>query len=458
MKIEKTVKLESVKLSSDEFLILDRLFNKCLKCKNDLYQRFSGINSLKKIQNSKTLRQTLRPLKLEYKYNFVQRFWIMLLFDVCANVKSSWSNLANLLKSVVRENNNLTDKEKAYLYYVLSAPKIWADILTRNEFTPNNKLIELGENLDLHKLHNYLCRTTRKHKFKTPKAKILNTISFDQEMYTIKDLDNGKSAISLSTDVPNERLTINLKSKYCYNKKGNIILKFNRDKKCIEIHKLIYVKSKENKNTNIIGVDKGYATLLSCSDDTEYGINIGEIFTKEAQRLNKKNTNRNYFISKNIKIGNKTYRKQHRKSKQTVAKEINYAIKQMIKTSNPIVIVKEKLDPRGNTGKGKFFNRIISNWTNGLLNERLEYLCLLNGIKTIDINPAYTSKYCNKCNAMLIERTGKHHEVGICPNCGNINANTNAAKNILTRKDDEEITIYTPYKKVKEILDLRVTN
>ena len=42
MKIEKTVKLESVKLSSDEFLILDRLFNKCLKCKNDLTEMWEN--------------------------------------------------------------------------------------------------------------------------------------------------------------------------------------------------------------------------------------------------------------------------------------------------------------------------------------------------------------------------------------------------------------------------------
>ena len=191
--------------------------------------------------------------------------------------------------------------------------------------------------------------------------------------------------------------------------------------------------------------------------DKEYGVNLGELFTKEAVRLNKRNTNRNYFIQKGVKIGNKTYDKQRKKAKDNITKEINYAIRQMIKENSPKLIVKEELPPKKNTHKGKFFNHIITNWLSGVLDERIEYICSLYSIETKDINPAYTSQYCNKCNAHLIERKGKHHEIGICPNCGEINANTNASKNILDRLDDIEITLYTPYKKVKDILDSRIT-
>ena len=37
-----------------------------------------------------------------------------------------------------------------------------------------------------------------------------------------------------------------------------------------------------------------------------------------------------------------------------------------------------------------------------------------------------------------------------------MNANTSAAKNILKRKNDNEISLYTPYKQVKKILDNRI--
>ena len=49
-------------------------------------------------------------------------------------------------------------------------------------------------------------------------------------------------------------------------------------------------------------------------------------------------------------------------------------------------------------------------------------------------------------------RYGKHHEVTYCKNCGEMNANIAAAKNRY-RYHDKEIDLYTPYKKVKEILD-----
>ncbi|MCD5501953.1 transposase, partial [Lactobacillus delbrueckii subsp. lactis] len=45
-----------------------------------------------------------------------------------------------------------------------------------------------------------------------------------------------------------------------------------------------------------------------------------------------------------------------------------------------------------------------------------------------------------------------------CPNCGEMNANTAAAVNILRRADDKNITLYTPYKKVEKILEDRYAN
>ena len=53
MSIDKTVKLESIKLSDDEFSTIDRMYYKGLLCKNDFYQRFAGVKSLSLIQNSK---------------------------------------------------------------------------------------------------------------------------------------------------------------------------------------------------------------------------------------------------------------------------------------------------------------------------------------------------------------------------------------------------------------------
>lgn len=503
-KIKKCVKVFSVKIDNDTFNSIDILFQKYGKCKNDFYQQYSGIRSILKIENSKTLRNEIRETNknnpLEKKYQFQNRHWVMALFDVCGNIKSSWSNLSRKLKTKIRENENLNDSEKSYLYYILSVKELWFQVLNnemldiKNMKTFNKLRNNVSDNR-IHYLHNYLKRITRKYKPKIPLSEITNCIQLDQEMYKIIE-ENDDTYVSFASDVIGKRFKIKLKSKYCYSKIGNIQLVLNRNKKCIEIHKVIEIKTKENKRTATIGIDKGYSILLSCSDDKEYGIDMGKQFTEMSDFLNKRNTNRNYFIQKHKELkqkvkelnnliqnekdelksfqlllkrielykqishieqnhlGNKLYKKQHQRHIATLERDTNYFIKKMFIESNVYSFSKEDLSFTKNKNKGKKCNRILNNWLKGTLNERMEYLASYNNISFVDVNPAYTSQYCNICNSKL-ERKGIHHEIAICPKCGKLNANTNAAKNILNRKYDNQITLRTPYKKVQEILEQR---
>ena len=68
------------------------------------------------------------------------------------------------------------------------------------------------------------------------------------------------------------------------------------------------------------------------------------------------------------------------------------------------------------------------------------------------MSTAYTSQFYLKCGARLDNRTGIYHEIGHCPNCGEIDANINAAKNIKARLYDSEIQLFTPYKQIEKIL------
>ncbi len=501
-KIKKCIKIQSVKLDIDTFDDIDNLFQKYKKCRNDFYQQYSGIKSMLKIENSKTLRNEIRENNknnpLEKKYQFQNRHWIMALFDVCSNIKSSWSNLSNKLKTKIKENENLNNEEKSYLYYIVSVKELWFQLLNNEDLNIKNMKTfnKLKLNIDdsrFHYLHNYLKRITRKYKPKIPYSEINNCISLDQEMYKIIE-ENDNTFISFASDVTGKRFKIKLKSKYCYSKSGNIQLILNRNKKCVEIHKVIESKTKENRNTATIGIDKGYSTLLSCSDDKEYGIDMGKQFTKMSDFINKRNTNRNYFIQKHkelkqklkeisfsilnekdelkqyqlllqkiklleqishieqYNLGNKLYQKQHKRNISTLERDTNFYIKQMFKESNVYSFSKEDLSFTKTKNKGKKCNRILNSWLKGTLNERLEYLALYNNISFVDVNPAYTSQYCYKCQSK-IERKGQHHEIAICPKCGKLNANTNAAKNILSRKYDTRITLKTSCKKVQEILE-----
>ena len=506
--IPKCVKIQSIHLDKEQTIILRRLFKKCQKCKNHIYSQFGGIASLAKILDPKKLRtEMLRYYKKkgyllpEKRYKFLNKHWVRSILDACANIKSNWSNLANELKKLIRENENLSTEEKSYLYYVVSVPSLWYAVLNRKHIEETSKMQEFGVSEERKRyLFNYLRRITRNRKPKVSKSNNLKSMSLDQKMYTI-ETDENESYVFIATDVPYKRIKVKLKSKWCYPETGNVQLVFYDNKKgkaYIEIHKAIKTKERELDKTQIIGIDKGYSTLLSCSSDKEYGIDIGELFNQKARKLNKMNTNRNYFFSllrdykKQLEeieqillakpeeeelykpyietitdkiahieahhIGSKRYNKQNKKAFEMIKNNVNHSIKQMIEAERPSKIIKENLTfDNGSSNKGRTFNQRMKNWNKGYLDERLEYVSSLYGIKTEDVNPAYTSQFCSQCGTKII-RKGEHHSIADCSNCGKLNANINAGKNILARYRDSEITIYTPYKKVEKILLERYKN
>ena len=92
----------------------------------------------------------------------------------------------------------------------------------------------------------------------------------------------------------------------------------------------------------------------------------------------------------------------------------------------------------------------MSSWCKGYIDERIAYKSELNNVEVTYINPAYTSQICSECG-MLGKRNFK---VFICEKCGRKDADRNAAKNILKRKDMKNITVYTSVKNVKNILGI----
>ena len=128
---------------------------------------------------------------------------------------------------------------------------------------------------------------------------------------------------------------------------------------------------------------------------------------------------------------------------------LTYFLKQKSETEKPTEIIKEDLTWENFNGKskGKNFNRIISRWEKGYLDSRIEWKSEQRGIKIINVNPAYTSQICHICDNFGI-RDG---ETFACPHCGNkMDADVNAAHNIMKRKEIEGINIYTSASKVKE--------
>lgn len=507
---EKCVKLETVPVSEEAFAILDGLFESYRQCKNMFLERLCGIGNIANIQSFYTLRNAIRAEQKHIQEELGQygnqtycklfgiqgRFWVMALSDACMTLKSMWTNLGNLCKTKLRDNHpDLTKEERAYCNYILSSPELLYCILNGIEYSrkPSRtyKKILAGVNhtgrTRMDYLHSLLRRIVRDNK-PYPKARRSDCMLLDEMMYEIKSED-GIDYLYLMTNTCGQKLKLKLHGRFCYNRKGNIQVILDREKQNISIHKCIQARQRKRKSEHPVGMDKGYATLLSCNDGSgntpEYGEEFGQLISAEAERINKKNTNKNYFYSQRIELlkrlkstssqeetrqinqklqdlernhlGNKKYRKQHDKAVKRMEADINHNIRKCMEELNPSEIVLEDLTFTSDKKKQnrKSFNRKMAAWQKGYLDERLIYIGKLFGAEAEHVNAAYTSQYCSICGSKLGPRYGKHHELADCEICGTVNANTNAAGNILARRNDKIIMQYTPYSRVKEICEER---
>lgn len=478
--VPKDVKYHSDTLDKQVF---DQLIETCDSregCRNYFYSRFSGIEYMDNLKFRDIRDYLLTNEKDEMKkFHIPSRTWKMELSETITNIKSMWSNTANEIKTYIRDNENLSDEDRHYLYYILKSNKLWAQALKTQTVNETKKLAVIQISSDKKYLLKLLCRYTRKAKPKISHSTELKSMQLDTQMYS---LDHGH--LSIQTNKSRKRVHVDLKTKVSLTH-GNIRIVLDKQNRKLTVHRCIYIPPNTTLITikNELGFDKGYTVMLSCSSDHEYGECLGDLLSSASKFVNEKNKKRNQYHSdlrklkkklenkhltdkernvinekfshiEQINLSNKSYNRKRNRDKEIIRSYVNHEIKRMILTEKPSIIALEDLTFQSDSpkDKGKNFNRKMSTWIKGYIDERINYYAQLYDIKIVYVSAAYTSQFCAKCGARLEKRIGEHHEIGVCPNCGYINANTNAAKQVESRIHDKEITRYTNYKKVEQIM------
>ena len=95
------------------------------------------------------------------------------------------------------------------------------------------------------------------------------------------------------------------------------------------------------------------------------------------------------------------------------------------------------------------FNRRMSSWAKGVLAEALNSVCEQRNARHVLVSGAYTSQM-DSTNGLLEGR--RDGDKFYRANGDVLQADHNAAMNVLARLDDREITRFTPYKEVRRIL------
>ena len=311
-----------------------------------------------------------------------------------------------------------------------------------------------------YKMNNELHRLIRKL---VPKgySKADNIICLDENCYNF--VDNESKIIQVMGLALKKRLSIPMTTK---NKpKGNfmIILKDGRCEFRV-YHK--YQVTNIEKPIKAIGVDKGYTEVFTDNTGERHGEGFGKLLTKKSDFLDEKYKNRNKLFAimkkareagnlkkaNNIKtnnLGNKKLDKQKEIMKIELKEKI-YSAAKILAQKASIIAIKDLTFKTKSKGKFKKVNRRLSSWIKGVIDEAIIKYCFIYSTKLVYVNAAYTSQGDSRYDCALMGTRIGDSFIGFDEVV--LDADINAAINILARLYDSEINLYTSAEKVKEIL------
>ena len=295
-------------------------------------------------------------------------------------------------------------------------------------------------------------------------SKADNIICLDQDCYSFKD--NQTNIMQVTSLRPMKRLFIPLTTKN--RPKGNfmIILKDGRcEFRVYHKYQIINIE----KPIEAIGVDKGYTEVFTDNTGERHGNGFGKLLTKKSDFLDEKYKNRNklwaimkkakdagnFNKANNIKannLGNKKLDKQKEIMKIELKEKIYSAAKVLAQKAS-IIAIEDLTFKTKSKGKFKKVNRRLSSWIKGVIDEAIIKYCFIYGTKLVYVNAAYTSQGDSRYDCALMGTRIGDSFIGFDEVV--LDADVNAAINILARLYDSEINLYTSAEKVKEILTKR---
>lgn len=214
-----------------------------------------------------------------------------------------------------------------------------------------------------------------------------------------------------------------------------------------------------------LGVDKGYTEAFVDSDGQHYGQEFGVILAKFSDKATKTGRARNklHHLEKrhreaghtqkadNIRKNNlgrkklEARRNRIRAHLRTVAFKATHQVYDKAK----LVASEDLTAVFANKRPWKRYNKRMSSWAKGVLAEALDSVAKQRGARHHLVNCAYTSQM-DSCTGLL---EGKRVGDKFYRTNGDVlQADHNAARNVLARLSDPDINRFTPYQEVKRIL------
>ena len=393
------------------------------------------------------------------------RMWKLALSDAAATWHKYWQAHFLHVRHNIHTNRNFNEELRHYAFWILKDYRNFFACL--DGLTPEPKL-SISEADRLH-VANYIRRQIKRCCRRHPMVHKARSVMLDANCYTLFE-KKGRQYLKIMTLERGQRIVLPLKGSTPIT--GNILVV--NDGETVEVHVSQNLKDKGRTGETIAAIDFGYTEAFTDDEGVHYGSALGSTITAASERRNEKSKARNrlHAIAKGrarsnskqsqqkarnihrFNLGRKKMVETERCARETIAREINTGLNRLVKTKNPGTVVTEKLSHVFTFDKSKKWNRRLSAWTRGVIQSRVEFKALAECFRHQQVNPAYSSQTCPHCG--FVDSRNRKGDVFVCLVCGYENhADRVGAMNLLARMDDPEITQYTPYCGVKDVLERR---
>lgn len=234
---------------------------------------------------------------------------------------------------------------------------------------------------------------------------------------------------------------------------------------CSEIHYATEKGEGRVCGQRALGVDKGYTEALTDSDGQAHGLRFGAVLTQYSDQTAVTNCQRNklHALEKKHRAAGRMTKADHLKVHNLGRKKIDarrdhaqarlrtlaFQAAHTVVDKAAVVVCEDLTSPIAKKQQWKRFNRRMSSWAKGTLAEALDSVCTQRKAKHVLVNAAYTSQMDSTNGLLQGKRVGDkfYRENGDV-----LQADHNAALNVLARLDDDDISRFTPFKEVRRIL------
>jgi hypothetical protein len=215
------------------------------------------------------------------------------------------------------------------------------------------------------------------------------------------------------------------------------------------------VKVETPKDAPVIGVDVGIANFLTTSTGQQYGTfngKLAERHQRDREKRRRKAKRRACLKTKGVK---KLPSTRNKKLARQVRQEINRAVNELYRDHPDAQFAYEQLNVAGMKFKARRMNAYLYASNLAHIPAQLAWGAAKRGIRARKLKSAYSSQECHDCHHVAHENRPSQ-QTFCCGVCGHTaHADVNAAMNLASRLNDQELAACADRKAIKALLERR---